>query len=187
MENLCRVLAANSVTCSYIDKSVPFQNRISVIHNIFVKFLQTIYIYIYKNRTTLPWTLVIAPDVNRANSLTAPTSSVVLKVKFSIKDNFSCTTKDVIYTITCAKCDSVYVGETKHMIAERFRQHFFDIDKADTTKPVPKHLTTNNHTKNDLLISGIVRKCQGDTNSRRRQEQQIIFQLGTLFPHGYEH
>ena len=27
----------------YIDKSAPFQNRISVIHKIFVKFLQTIY------------------------------------------------------------------------------------------------------------------------------------------------
>ena len=40
-----RVLGANCVTCSYIDKFAPFQNRISVIHNIFVKFLQTIYFY----------------------------------------------------------------------------------------------------------------------------------------------
>ena len=55
--------------------------------------------------------------------------------------------------------------------------------KPDTTKPVPKHFTTNNHTKDDIRITG-VRKCQGDTNSRRRQEQQIIFKLGTLFPHG---
>ena len=42
---LCLVLAVNCVTSSYIDKSAPFQNRISVIHNIFVKFLQTIYFH----------------------------------------------------------------------------------------------------------------------------------------------
>ena len=40
-----RVLAANCVTCSYIDNNAPFHNRMSVIHNIFVKFLQTIYLY----------------------------------------------------------------------------------------------------------------------------------------------
>ena len=137
------------------------------------------------NRTTLLWTLVIAPDVKRANSLTAPTSSVVLKVKFPSKTISAAPLKDVIYAITCPKCDAVYIGETKRMIAERFRQHLYDIDKTDTTNPVPKHFTTNNHTKDDIHIhiTG-VRKCQGDANSRRRQEQQIIFKLGTLFPHG---
>ena len=91
--------------------------------------------------------------------------------------------KDAIYAITCAKCDAVYIGETKRMIADRFRQHLYDIDKADTTKPVPKHFTTNNYTKDDIRITG-VRKCQGNTYSRRRQEQEIIFKLGTLFPQG---
>ena len=40
---LCRVLGTKCVTCSYIDKFAPFHNQMSVIHNIFVKFLQTIY------------------------------------------------------------------------------------------------------------------------------------------------
>ena len=40
------------------------------------------------------------------------------KGEISIKDNFSCTTKDVIHAITCAKCDAVYIGETKRMIAD---------------------------------------------------------------------
>ena len=72
------------------------------------------------------------------------------------------------------------------MIAERFRQHLYDIDKADTTKPVPKHFTTNNHTKDDIRITG-VRKCQGDTNSSCRQEQEIIFKLRHLISPRYEH
>ena len=42
---LHRVLGANWITCSFIDKSAPFHNQISVIHNIFVKFLQTTYFY----------------------------------------------------------------------------------------------------------------------------------------------
>ena len=42
---LCRILEANCVTCSYIDKFAPFHDRISVIHNIFVKLLRTIYFY----------------------------------------------------------------------------------------------------------------------------------------------
>ena len=46
---LCRVLEANCVTCSHIDKFAPFHNRRSVIHNIFVKFLQTMYFYKAEN------------------------------------------------------------------------------------------------------------------------------------------
>ena len=42
---LRRVLGANSVACSYIDKFAPFHNQMGAIHNIFVKFLQTIYFY----------------------------------------------------------------------------------------------------------------------------------------------
>ena len=37
---LRRVLGANCVTCSYIDKFALFHNQMSVIHYIFVKFLQ---------------------------------------------------------------------------------------------------------------------------------------------------
>ena len=43
LQVLCRLLEAKCVTWSYIDKFTAFHNRMSVIHNIFVKFLQTIY------------------------------------------------------------------------------------------------------------------------------------------------
>ena len=36
---LCRILGTKCVTCPYIDKFAPFHNQMSVIHNIFVKFL----------------------------------------------------------------------------------------------------------------------------------------------------
>ena len=42
---LCRILGTKYVTCLYIDKFAPFHNKMSVFHNIFVKFLQTIYFY----------------------------------------------------------------------------------------------------------------------------------------------
>ena len=62
------------------------------------------------------------------------------------KGEISITCAKCEISITCAKCDAVYIGETKRMIAECFRQHLYDIDITDTTKPVPKHSTTNNHT-----------------------------------------
>ena len=42
---LCRILGTKCITCSYIDTFAPFHNQMSVIRNIFVKFLQTIYFY----------------------------------------------------------------------------------------------------------------------------------------------
>ena len=36
---LCHILGTKCVTCSYFDKFAPFHNQMSVIHNIFVKFL----------------------------------------------------------------------------------------------------------------------------------------------------
>ena len=45
VQALCRILGTNCVTCSYIDKFASFHNQMSVFHNIFVKFLQTIYFY----------------------------------------------------------------------------------------------------------------------------------------------
>ena len=44
-EALCGELGANCITCSYIDRFVPIHNQMSVIHNIFFKYLQTIYLY----------------------------------------------------------------------------------------------------------------------------------------------
>ncbi len=47
-----------------------------------------------------------------------------------IKKSFQCTTKGIIYCVTCLRCGDLYIGETGRMLADRFREHLADIRKS---------------------------------------------------------
>ena len=46
---------------------------------------------------------------------------------FSLKKDFDCTSENVIYLITCKRCNSQYVGQTHQKVSKRMNSHRFDI------------------------------------------------------------
>ena len=63
-----------------------------------------------------------------------------------IKTNITCNSNNLIYCIRCKTCSTLYVGQTKNSIKERFKCHFYSISqpkKSDTT--VGRHFSVPGH------------------------------------------
>ena len=114
--------------------------------------------------------------VYSADTITGPSGQA------TIHDTFSCTSVNLIYAITCHKCDMLYIGETKRRMADRFTEHLRSIKLKQTGLPVASHFATN-HSLNDITITGI-KLCNGTDTVRKKHEERLIYKLGTLAPAG---
>ena len=68
--------------------------------------------------------------------------------------DLSCSTTNVIYLISCAKCDQQYVGETKRKVSERLSGHRSSIRKHANTF-IARHFNLPGHTVDDIRIQPI--------------------------------
>ena len=107
------------------------------------------------------------------------------KRSVNITDRFTCTPANVIYCITCMLCSKLYIGETGRRLGDRFREHLRDVEKndKDASKPVARHFNLPNHSTKHMAICGLSLHL-GTTESRKNLEQNFIFQIGILNPHG---
>ena len=99
-----------------------------------------------------------------------------------VKDSFTCTTKCVVYCITCCKCGDLYIGQTKRRLADRFVEHLRDIRLARPDKTVAQHFNQPDHSIEDAAVCGI--RTVPDASKRRTTEVKLIRHLGTLIPQG---
>ena len=102
-----------------------------------------------------------------------------------ITDHFTGTSANVIYCITCTLCKKFYIDETGRRLGDRFREHLRDIEKDDknASQPVAGHFNLPNYPKQHMAVCDLSLH-QGSTESRKTLEQKLIFQIGTLNPHG---
>ena len=102
--------------------------------------------------------------------------------RYNIGKAFTCTSTHVIYAIGCKRHPGIlYIGETKRQLADRFREHRRDVIRK-LTKPVPQHFCSSGHNISDATITALVQVY--GMQDRRVAEQNIIFQLRTMWPHG---
>ena len=117
------------------------------------------------------------PHTHTVSSISGP------KGRIRIHNSFTCTSKDVIYVLSCLKCNSLYVGETKRLFSERFREHLRDIRLHNDT-PVADHFFQPSHDVTRDLRCTVIRQNTRDDDDRKRLERRIIYNLGTLQPDG---
>jgi hypothetical protein len=109
-------------------------------------------------------------------------------IKYPIKIKATCVTRNVIYLITCNKCNKQYVGETKRTFRTRIHEHFRDITRSRDS-PVARHFHLLGHSTENVTFAIIeVRPNDPDdeksTTSRRTKEHYWIHQLRTMAPVG---
>ena len=88
-----------------------------------------------------------------------------------------CTTNPQIPIVIC--CIHLHIH---HM---SFWEHLRDVEKDDknASKPVARHFNLPNHSMQHMTVCRLSLH-QGNAESRKTLEQKIIFQIGTLNPHG---
>ena len=102
--------------------------------------------------------------------------------------NGHCTTRNLVYLITCTKCAQQYVGETKREFKYRMAEHMRDTGlKRDT--PVATHYNEIGNSFENMLfqIIQIIPTDPEDEKStprRRSCEKYWIYQLHMLKPLG---
>ena len=88
------------------------------------------------------------PHVNSSSTITTPKRHV------NITEHFSCITEHMVYCLSCTKCPStVYVGETRRRLADRFWEHRRDVINGRNDLPVPAHFRSTNHTLEDMKVA----------------------------------
>ena len=66
------------------------------------------------------------------------------KSNFVIRHNFTCTSSNIIYCISCIKCYKLYIGETGLRLSDRFAEHLCSLRNNDVDKPVARHFNAAN-------------------------------------------
>ena len=76
------------------------------------------------------------------------------KRQYVTKTNVSCKSNNLIYCITCRKCNQQYVGQTKRRLMDRFQGHFWCIQsKSIDNNDVARHFNLPDHDGiNDVKI-----------------------------------
>ena len=94
--------------------------------------------------------------------------------------NLSCSTSNLVYIITCSKCDHQYLGETKQKLSKRLSGHRSAIKKHANTF-IAKHFNQPGYSVADILIQPIekIELLPGELD-----EDVTITIIGTVYPYG---
>src|SRR6218665_3786977 len=110
-------------------------------------------------------------------------SSTYTRRSYIIKDTLNCKNHNVIYLITCRKCNKQYVGETSRQLAQRLSDHRSNIKlRRDTL--IAAHFNDEAHTIQHLSITPIEQLKTNKHFTRLQRELYWIHQLMTYAPYG---
>lgn len=102
---------------------------------------------------------------------------------FLIKDSFNCNSKDIIYIISCLKCNLLYVGQTARMLKERLNNHRSDI-KLKKPTAISFHFNEPGHSIKDLKITPVAFISHLSALERANCEFKYMSALNSLYPFG---
>ena len=109
---------------------------------------------------------------------------------YSSMVNANCKRNNLIYCITCLTCHKQYIGQTKRMLIERFRKHFWNITSKRNEDPIGLHFNLPQHNGlNDVRIH-IIQYIKHPSESilagqvRDQMELKWMHRFHTVTPRG---
>ncbi len=128
----------------------------------------------------------ICPKIDKSGKIT----SYSTKTQYKTKIHVSCQSSNLIYVMSCKVCGLQSVGQTKRTIAERFKEHFRSINKANSTDLKHVHFNSRGHHGTDDIQISIISHIKEHPDSARGQQARDkmemfwYHQLGTVVPRG---
>jgi hypothetical protein len=104
---------------------------------------------------------------------------------FPVHGHIDCKTRNVVYLVTCRKCNLQYVGETGRTLADRINDHLSCIRTSKRT-PISLHFNAADHSITDFSIAGIEMIDAGDNTPTMLLVKERTWQniLQTIYPQG---
>ena len=72
---------------------------------------------------------------------------------FTVRRSFRCQLCNVVYVVTCYKCDKLYIGETQSSFVTRLKEHLAGIRLGHTNLPVARHFCSPGHLMQEIRFS----------------------------------
>jgi len=127
------------------------------------------------------------PNCKACNFITESktfTSSYTKRI-FKLYNSFTCKSTNLVYLITCLKCDKQYVGETGRSLSQRTTDHLSSI-RLNKPTPIGLHFNLTGHSIHHFSILPIqqIDNSTNPTVTRRTRELRWQNILHTLHPLG---
>ena len=94
----------------------------------------------------------------------------------------NCAVRNVIYVVTCMKCDLQYVGQTSRRLKDRALEHKQSITKQTLETYMVKHFGSENHSANDFSIQ--IAEIVDKKHNIVQRELYWIKLLNAAYPYG---
>ena len=103
-----------------------------------------------------------------------------------LRCNTSCKTTNLVYLITCTKCEKQYVGETGDHVSQRMNGHRDEWKhKRFERSPVAEHFCSPEHAfLNHAKFCWLDHNPEWTDRTRKAKESYWIRRLNTLRPYG---
>ena len=124
------------------------------------------------------------PRCNTCSHVTLGNTISVPMRNWNMLGSYTCISSNVIYAITCTRCEKLYFGETKRRLADRFTEHRHSIKINFPGLPVAAYFNSSEHSIFSANVS-VVTSWAKDTY-RKTEEERLIHKLGTLEPRGMD-
>ena len=89
-----------------------------------------------------------------------------------LSKSFDCQTTNVVYIVRCKRCNDQYIGQTKHTLEHRFKQHLGYV--ATNTQATGIHFNGPGHNVSDMTISVLEKVNRVDRSLREQRESHFI-------------
>ena len=116
-------------------------------------------------------------------------SSTCTSRKYFIRQHLHCKSKNVVYLITCNKCNVQYVGSTTNEFKVRFRNHKSAMSTKKNTCEVAIHFNKETHVLSDFVF--VIIEQIGNFSDQNSLDHRLLTreafwsaQLCTLQPYG---
>ena len=96
-----------------------------------------------------------------------------------VKSALTCESKWIVYCISCKKCNSQYVGETKRRLKDRFADHLRYARQGDQRCATGVHFSQNGHSTEDMTVQVLEQVKKKDKIHLLEREDHYIGLMGT--------
>ena len=90
---------------------------------------------------------------------------------------YNCKTHNIVYLVTCTKCQHQYIGESKHTLEHRGNQHLGYIRNKDLSQATGRHFNKAGHTAEHFTIQVLESINTSDAMYRKSRESLFIQQF----------
>ena len=98
-----------------------------------------------------------------------------------IADQVNCQTNNIVYCITCKKCNVQYIGESQRSLQDRIAEHRGYISNSIKSKTTGEHFNLPGHNLAHMEVTILEKIRNMDPQFRKQREQMWIEKFNTKY------